>query len=94
MDSTVLLLERVVGTISLAGEDGAKQAAAVASVPSSESNVILYGLVCFVIDYDIFLDNKLWADVQAFMDSDDYYKSEALELRQQQEKLRNKDEVA
>lgn len=94
MDSTVLLLERVAETISLAGEDGARQAAAVASVPASEANVILYGLVCFVIDYDVFLDDKLWADVQAFMDSDEYYKPEALELRQQQEKLRSKDEAA
>lgn len=94
MDPTSLLLKRLAKTVSAHSEECSKQATDACSLPSSEVGCGVYGLACVVIDCDILLDDELWTDVQAFMDSDDYYKSEALELRQQQEKLRSKDEAA
>lgn len=94
MDPTWLLLKRLAESVSAFSEECAKQAADACSLPMCEVSCGVYGLACVVIDYNIMLDDELWADVQAYLDSDDYYKPEALELRQQQKKLRNKDGAA
>nr|WP_076389403.1 hypothetical protein [Vaginimicrobium propionicum] len=84
------LFDRIAKQVAVFSPTGAAQVAEASQLPRCELEGGVYGLLCFVIDYDVFLDDKLWPDAQAFLDSDDYYKSEALELRQQQEKLRKK----